>query len=521
MAAPDSSNGTPTFRRLTLADMPSGIGGGSSKWEASGNDIHRNIGRVGIGTITPQSNLEVAGTIRTDEICDRSGNNCKTISSGWDSGGGGSGTLTSITAGTGLTGGTITSTGTIAVDVGTSAGKIVQLDSNGALPQVSGANLTGITATSLSGNPVDALMPTTGDFLSFNGNEWSGKSVDISDISNLAVALSNKIDAANMPPSCYANQTLTYISPTGMWACTYIAITPQVFGTQPEGMVLAAPTLGNGTPQFRKIELADLPAGIGGPPQFEEIDGNLYRNSGRVGIGIHFEPEAHLDSYYNVPAPGTEIEGNMVAGRSQAVVRDSWNQTDSIIGHMGRILTQNNQSGQLDYLLGVLGAVSHKGTGTIVASAGLNVGFQNRSSGVVQNNVGISISAPENRANGEIQNYTGLYITEPVAATQSNFAIFSEGGLNFFGGDMEVMGTIRATTICDELGNNCKNISDGWGSSPISNQVLSDLNAVKKQNQELQKDNADLRKQLNELATQVKILAQGQTGKTQKVAKAQ
>ena len=40
----------------------------------------------------------------------------------------GGGTVSSITAGTGLTGGTITTTGTIAVDVGTTADKIVQLD---------------------------------------------------------------------------------------------------------------------------------------------------------------------------------------------------------------------------------------------------------------------------------------------------------------------------------------------------------------------------------------------------------
>jgi len=41
-------------------------------------------------------------------------------------GGGGSGTVTSITAGTGLTGGTITVAGTIAVDFGTTAGKVTQ-----------------------------------------------------------------------------------------------------------------------------------------------------------------------------------------------------------------------------------------------------------------------------------------------------------------------------------------------------------------------------------------------------------
>ena len=59
----------------------------------------------------------------------------------------GQGDITAITAGTGLTGGGDVGAVTLNVDVGTTAGKIVQLDANGALPAVSGANLTGITAS--------------------------------------------------------------------------------------------------------------------------------------------------------------------------------------------------------------------------------------------------------------------------------------------------------------------------------------------------------------------------------------
>jgi hypothetical protein len=58
------------------------------------------------------------------------------------------GTVTSIVAGTGLTGGTITSSGTIAVDVGTSASKIVQLDGSAKLPAVDGSQLTNLNAAS-------------------------------------------------------------------------------------------------------------------------------------------------------------------------------------------------------------------------------------------------------------------------------------------------------------------------------------------------------------------------------------
>jgi hypothetical protein len=57
---------------------------------------------------------------------------------------GSGGTVKSITAGTGLTGGTITSTGTIAVDVGTTANKIVQLDGNGKLPALDASQLANL-----------------------------------------------------------------------------------------------------------------------------------------------------------------------------------------------------------------------------------------------------------------------------------------------------------------------------------------------------------------------------------------
>lgn len=57
---------------------------------------------------------------------------------------GSGGTVKSVTAGTGLVSGTITSTGTVNVDVGTTANKIVQLDSSGKLPAVDGSQLTNV-----------------------------------------------------------------------------------------------------------------------------------------------------------------------------------------------------------------------------------------------------------------------------------------------------------------------------------------------------------------------------------------
>ena len=65
---------------------------------------------------------------------------------------GATGTVTSVAAGTGLTGGPITSTGTLAVDVGTTTGKIVQVAAGNKLPVIDGSNLTNISAASVDGN---------------------------------------------------------------------------------------------------------------------------------------------------------------------------------------------------------------------------------------------------------------------------------------------------------------------------------------------------------------------------------
>ncbi|MBY0316665.1 MAG: tail fiber protein, partial [Bdellovibrionales bacterium] len=75
--------------------------------------IKRSNGYVGILNSNPQSPLDVAGTIRANEICDEAGSNCKDLSGGWGAGGDIDGVVTNT--GSALSGGTLSGTATLAV----------------------------------------------------------------------------------------------------------------------------------------------------------------------------------------------------------------------------------------------------------------------------------------------------------------------------------------------------------------------------------------------------------------------
>ena len=95
-----------------------------------------------------------------------------------NSGGGGGGDITAVVAGTGLTGGATSGSATLNVDVGTTAGKIVQLDGSAKLPAVDGSNLTGITVTP----GADSIKDTMIDFGTSSGQV---STADIPESTNL------------------------------------------------------------------------------------------------------------------------------------------------------------------------------------------------------------------------------------------------------------------------------------------------------------------------------------------------
>lgn len=128
-----------------------------SKWNGSqliASGIFENGGKVGIGTPTPGDKLDVAGKIRAQEICDETGANCKDISSGW----GGGGTVTSVTAGTGLTGGSISTSGTIGL--GTELAGLNALSTTGFVKRTAAGAYSTTSTVDLS-SEVTGTLPLT------------------------------------------------------------------------------------------------------------------------------------------------------------------------------------------------------------------------------------------------------------------------------------------------------------------------------------------------------------------------
>ena len=203
------------------------------------------------------------------------------------SGGGGSGTVTSIASGTGLTGGPIAATGTFSVDVGTTANKIVQLDGSAKMPAVDGSALTNLSASNLSagtvaaarmpaltgdvttsagavatsvvkvqGTAVDSTAPTTaGQVLRYNGTtKYIAGFLSLADIRSTVTPANTMFPAT----TCTAAQTMTWSSLTDTMTCASIAIS----NTAVSGLGTAA-LLDVGTTASKVVQLdgsAKLPA---------------------------------------------------------------------------------------------------------------------------------------------------------------------------------------------------------------------------------------------------------------------
>ncbi len=139
----------------------------------------------------------------------------------------GTGTISFIASGNGLSGGPITTTGTISVNAGTAPNQIVQLDGTSRLPAVDGSQVTNIA--NLRGQNVATTTPNPGQVLKYNGSAWEAAA----DTDSGITALSGDITASGSGPvaaTILDNRVLTRMLDNSAIGVNRIIMTDAVTG---------------------------------------------------------------------------------------------------------------------------------------------------------------------------------------------------------------------------------------------------------------------------------------------------
>ena len=183
----NKTTNTLTVVNLTATNITT-TGSGSTTVTAGANIELNATNRVLItdtvfrlASMTTTQRNAVASPVNGDMIYNSTTNQIESyennawVATAGSSGGGGDITRVNITAGTGLTGTQDTTTGdhtqTLAVDVGTTANKIVQLDGTAKLPAVDGSQLTNISGSGIASVVADTTPQLGGD-LDTNGKNF-------------------------------------------------------------------------------------------------------------------------------------------------------------------------------------------------------------------------------------------------------------------------------------------------------------------------------------------------------------
>jgi len=170
------------------ADDSDNLGGNSSSYYAAATNLttHQNLTSTAHGGLV--SSIARSGDLRlTGNVDLVAGSNVTLTQTGQtieiaSSGGGGGGSVTLVNTGTGLTGGPITSTGTLAIDSTVATLNDSQIltnktisGSSNTITNINASNITtgNLSDTLLSSNVITADAAFQGDLLYYNGTKWA------------------------------------------------------------------------------------------------------------------------------------------------------------------------------------------------------------------------------------------------------------------------------------------------------------------------------------------------------------
>ncbi len=386
------------------------------------------------------------------------------------------GTVTSITAGTGLSGGTINSSGTIALsDTGVVAGSYgsankvpsFTVDAQGRISAVNAVTISGAapggsasgdlagnypapTVAALQGVSVSAVAPTSGQVLKYNAGNWTASTLNISDVSNLSSTLANYLQQTTFnsfvaSANCSISQTMYWNSVSGNFQCQSINVglagdvtgsigAAKVVALQNKNISVTAPANGqvlqwnNGTSQW---EPATLPAG----------------NPGTV---TNVSANAPLSVVSNSSAPVISIS-QAGAGANGYLSSADWN-------------TFNNKQAAGNYVTSVTGDVTGSGPGAAATTVAKLQGST------------LTITTP---ANKDYLKYNGTaFVNSPLAAADLAGAIPAVN-MPAFGGDVTSSAgtTILSLSAAGTAGTYYKVTTDSKGrvTSGASSLIAADI----------------------------------------------
>lgn len=334
-------------------------------------------GNVGIGVSDPDEQLELTGRIHigqssapsvtTDKLYNVAGSlywDGQAVSLG---SGGGSG-ITSVSAGTGLTGGGSSGAVTLSVDAGTSANDIVQLNSSGELPAVSGVNLTALNASSLStGTVSDSRLSTNVSLLGSAIGLSSAEVAGILPVTNGGTGASALTDLITLGSHTTGNYVASVASGTG--------ISGGSAGSEGAGLTLSVDQ--SFAPNWSSVHSFQAGANVGTTSASSEM---LHLN-GRMHMEQVSAPSTTTDKLYNVGgalffngqnisagAAGGDVTG-ITAGTGISVTGNSGDITVAVdAGTAAGKILQLNGSAQIPAVSGALLTnlnASNLATGTV------------------------------------------------------------------------------------------------------------------------------------------------------------